>query len=80
MGFQTKKSIMSENGCHVHCTLYMPRQKVHICELPKAEFKEFEPRLTFETQLKYGWFHFKLFSMFQDSSRRSIKTGFLRIY
>jgi len=29
----------------------------------EAEFKEFEPRL------KYGWFHFKLYSMFQDLSR-----------
>ena len=23
----------------------------------EAEFKEFEPRLKFEMQLKYGWFH-----------------------
>ena len=30
---------------------------------PKAEFKEFEPRL------KYGWFHLKLYQMFQDLSR-----------
>ena len=42
----------------------------------EAEFKEFEPLLKFETRLKYGWFHVKLFSMFQDLSRRSIKTGF----
>ena len=39
---------------------------------PEAEFKEFEPRL------KYGWFPLKLYSMFQDSSRRSIETGFWR--
>jgi len=26
---------------------------------PEAEFKEFEPRL------KYGWFHLKLYQMFQ---------------
>ena len=32
----------------------------------EAEFKEFEPRLKFETQLNYGWFHLKLYSMFQD--------------
>ena len=40
---------------------------------PEAEFKEFEPRL------KYGWFHLKLYSMFQDLSRRSIETDFCRI-
>ena len=44
---------------------------------PEAEFKEFEPRLKFKPQLKYGWFHLKLYSMFQDLSRRSIETGFL---
>ena len=36
-----------------------------------AEIKEFEPQLKFETQLKYGWFQSKLYSMFQDLSRRS---------
>ena len=36
---------------------------------PEAEFKEFEPRL------KYGWFHLKLYSLFQDLRRRSIETG-----
>ena len=36
---------------------------------PDAEFKEFEPRLKFETRLKYGWFHLSLYSMFQDLSR-----------
>ena len=40
---------------------------------PEAEFKEFEPRF------KYAWFHLKLYQMFQDSSRRLILTGFLRI-
>jgi len=42
----------------------------------EAEFKEFEPRLIFDTLFKYGWFHLKLYSMFQDLSRRSIITGF----
>ena len=28
----------------------------------EAEFQEFEPRLKFKTRLKYGWFHFKLYS------------------
>ena len=45
----------------------------------EAEFKEFEQWLKFETQLKYGWFHLTLYSMFQDLSRRSIETGFWRI-
>ena len=45
----------------------------------EAEFKEFEPRLKFETRLKNGWFPLKLYSMFQDLSRRLIETGFWRI-
>ena len=36
---------------------------------PEAEFKEFEP------WLNYGWFHIELNSIFQELSRRSIKTG-----
>ena len=39
---------------------------------PEAEFKEFEPRLKFETQLKYGRFHVKWYAMLQDLSRRLI--------
>ena len=38
----------------------------------EAEFKEFEPRLIFKPRLNYGWFHLKLYQMFQDLSRRSI--------
>ena len=45
----------------------------------EAEFKEFEPLLKFKPLLKYGWFHLKSYSMFQDLSRRSIETGFWRI-
>ena len=45
----------------------------------KAKFKGFEPRLKFEKQLEYGWFHLKLYSMFQDLSRHSIETVFWRI-
>ena len=30
----------------------------------EAKFTEFKPRLQFDTWLKYGWFHFKLNSMF----------------
>ena len=44
--------------------------------LPKAEFKEFVPRLKFKPRLKYGWFQLKLYWIFQDLSRRSIETGF----
>ena len=36
---------------------------------PEAEFKEFEPRLKFKPRLKYGWFHLKLYSIFQDLSQ-----------
>ena len=43
---------------------------------PEAEFKEFDPRLKFKPRLKYGWFHLKLYSIFQDLSRCSIQTGF----
>ena len=37
---------------------------------PVAEFKEFERRFKFKPRLKYGWFHLKLYQMFQDLSRR----------
>ena len=52
--------------------------KHNIAEIccPETEFKEFERRLKFKPRLKYGWFHLKLYSMFQDLSRRSIETGF----
>ena len=39
---------------------------------PVAEFKEFERRFKFKPRLKYGWFHLKLYQMFQDLSRRLI--------
>jgi len=45
----------------------------------EAEFKEFERRPKFKPRLKYGWFHLKLYSMFQNLRRRSIETGFWRI-
>ena len=34
-----------------------------------AEFKEFERRFEFKPRLKYGWFHLKLYQMFQDLNR-----------
>ena len=45
----------------------------------EVEFKEFEPRLKFKMRLKYGWFHLKLYLIFEDLSRRSIETGFWQI-
>jgi len=36
----------------------------------EAEFKEFEPRL------KYGWFHLKLFSIFQNLAGAQMKPAF----
>ncbi len=45
----------------------------------EAEFKDFESGLKFESRLKYGWFHLKLYSRFQDLSRHSTETGFRRI-
>ena len=46
----------------------------------EAKFKEFEPWFKFKSRLKYGWFHFKLYLIFQDISRRSLETvlGYLR--
>ena len=37
-----------------------------------AEFKEFERRFKFKPRIKYGWFHLKLYQMFQDLSQRLI--------
>jgi len=34
-----------------------------------AEFKEFERRFKFKPRFKYGWFHLKLYQMFQDLNR-----------
>ena len=45
----------------------------------RPNYKELERRHKFKPRLKYGWFYLKLYSMFQDLSRRSIETGFWRI-
>ena len=58
----------------------MAEQEDHKIDNSEAEFKEFEPWLKFQTQLKYGWFHLKLYSILQDLSRRSIETGFWVIW
>ena len=77
------------HGKNVYAGFLKNRNKHHLVSVrpkvganlksPEAEFKEFEPRLKFKPRLKYGWFHLKLYSMFQDLSRRSIETGFWRI-
>ena len=56
----------------------------HKDSLPKvltsvAEFKEFERRFKLKPRVKYGWFHLKLYQMFQDLSLRLIQTRFWRI-
>ena len=45
----------------------------------ETKFHEFERWLKFKPRLKYGWFQLKLYSMFQNLTRRSIETGFWRI-
>ena len=56
------------------------KESMFIILKTEAELKGFEPRLKFKPGLKYGWFHFKLYSIFQDLGRRSIETGFLGIW
>ena len=46
----------------------------------EGEFKEFESRLKFKLRFKYGWFHLKFYLIFQNLRRRSIETGFWRIW
>ena len=59
-----------------HLTLFLYLYCCQRMQRPEAEFKDFEPRLKFKPRLKYGWFHLKLYTIFQDLSRRSIETGF----
>jgi len=50
-------------------------KRIFFCS--EAEFKEFEPRHKSKPRLKYGWFHFRLYSIFKDlSRRRSIESSF----
>jgi len=39
--------------------IFYEEQKLKVMKT-EAELKEFEPRLEFETRLKYGWFHLKI--------------------
>ena len=43
--------------------------KINHTNVPESEFKDLNPRLKFKTRLKYGWFHVKLYLMFDDLSR-----------
>ena len=52
---------------------YVPLSAIKIFYTqPVTEFKEFERRFKFKPRFKYGWFHLKLYQMFQDLSRRLI--------
>ena len=42
----------------------------------EAKFKEFELQLKFKPQLKYGWFHLKLCSMFKIYPGAQLKPVF----
>ena len=55
------------------------KRKFHKNVMSEAKFKEFDPRLKFKSRLKNGWFHLKLYSIFQDLSRRSIKPDLWQI-
>ena len=50
----------------MHCTMCNNRAE-NSCTV--VEFKEFERRFKFKPRFKYGWFHLKLYQMFQDLSR-----------
>ena len=56
---------------NIHLNIYKDTKKAAYRKIPflpfpspVTEFKEFERRF------KYGWFHLKLYQMFQDLSRR----------
>ena len=72
-GFFTVQSLKCYRVLHLENFSFIAENRII---QPEAEFKEFEPRLKFKSRLKYGWFHLKLYSIFQDLSRRSIETGF----
>ena len=43
------------------CSVLASFSKLMFNVYTEAEFKDFEPGLKFETRLKYGWFHLKLY-------------------
>ena len=48
------------------------KHKIAKSKSPVTEFKEFERRFKFKPRFKFGWFHLKLYQMFQDLSQRLI--------
>ena len=57
---------MQDAGCRMQDAGYRIQNTV-------AEFNDLiERRFKFKPRLKYGWFHLKLYQMFQDLSRRLI--------
>ena len=52
------------------CFVRNSGQELSCLKYTVAEFKEFERRFKFKSRFKYGWFHLKLYQMFQDLSRR----------
>ena len=67
-----EETYLSESERNIQKKLIKKEIKsVHI-KYSVAEFKEFERRFKFKPRFKYGWFHLKLYQMFQDLSRRFI--------
>ena len=63
----------------IHYRFYSSRRRTckHPSHQPYSSNKQSEAEFKkFDTRLKYGWFHLKLYSMFQDLSQCSIETGF----
>ena len=58
---------------------YISKELSLLQECLEAEFKEFESHFKFETRLKHSWFHFKIYLVFRDLSRRLIVTVFLAV-
>ena len=65
------RALPNLHGWSLEITLTVPfRLEIRI--EPVAEFKEFERQFKFKPRLKYGWFHLKLYQMFQDLNRSLI--------
>ena len=62
------RALSSLHGGSLEITLTVPFSDFF--NQPVAEFKEFKRRFKFKPRFKYGWFHLKLYQMFQDLSRR----------
>ena len=60
---------MQQEPILIHLILAEPESQYR---KPVAKFKEFERWFKFKPRIKYGWFHLKLYQMFQDLSRRFI--------